>query len=237
MKITEKYYINSISYAQCKEWLLYKHYAKRMSLITYSFGLYDDMHILQGVCTFGLASPKINGGKSIFKNYRCTVIELNRLVVNDNLKKNTLSYFVSSCLKSLPKNICVISFADPSNGHNGYIYQATNFIYTGLSEKGGKMKDYILNNKNYHSLTVCEKMIKELTGKYYSDLSLDENWLKIGGSINNFDRKHRYIKILFPKKIKKKMLKDLKNTPLDYPKGHNKRYDSSYQTLTQTKLF
>jgi len=237
MKIPDKYYINSVSYDQCKDWLLNKHYAKRMSLITYSFGLYNTQHILQGVCTFGLASPKINNGKSIFNNFRCKVIELNRLVVNENLEKNVLSFFVSQCLKNLPKNICVISFADKSHGHNGYIYQATNFLYTGLSVKGGKMKDYILNKQNFHSLTVTEKMITEISGSYATNMSLDENWKRIGGKIVNFEQKHRYIKLLFPKKIKHKIMQDLKYKPIPYPKGDNNRYDSSYKPITQTKLF
>lgn len=237
MSIKDKYYVNSVTYDQCKEWLMYKHYAKRMSLITYSFGLYDKEHILQGICTFGLASPKINGGKSIFNTYESTVIELNRLVVNDDLDKNVLSYFVSICLKSLPKNICVISFADPSNGHHGYIYQATNWIYTGRTEKGGKNKNYILNNTNYHALTITEKWFEKLNYVYDKNKTLTDNWISIGGIVEDFELKYRYIKILYPKKTRDKMIKDLKHKPLKYPKGNNKRYDSSYKTLTQTKLF
>jgi hypothetical protein len=59
------------------------------------------------------------------------------LIVEDNLPKNSLSFFVSSCLKELHRELkeplCIISYSDPNAGHHGYIYQATNWLYTGES--------------------------------------------------------------------------------------------------------
>jgi len=140
MKIKDKYIIKSIDSYLCKDWLLNKHYAKRLCSISYSFGLYVD-NILNGVITFGMPpsstlSQSICG--DIFKN---NVLELNRLVLNDNLDKNTLSYFVSNSIKKLPNNKIIVSFADANMNHNGYIYQATNFIYTGLSSNTTKLID------------------------------------------------------------------------------------------------
>jgi hypothetical protein len=48
---------------------------------------------------------------------------------------------------------------------------------------------------------------------------------------------HRYIYFHGSKKEKKQMHKSLKMKLYDYPKGQNKRYDSSYKPTTQTKLF
>ena len=56
----------------------------------------------------------------------------NKNSTND-LDKNCLSYFVSQCLKLLPQPMAVISYADPNVYHTGYIYQATNWYYTGTS--------------------------------------------------------------------------------------------------------
>ena len=39
--IKEVYKVKSIKKELCKEWLLYKHYAKRIPSIIYSFGLYE----------------------------------------------------------------------------------------------------------------------------------------------------------------------------------------------------
>lgn len=132
MSIKDKYKVESIDKYLTYDWLLNKHYAKRIPSIIYSFGLFYD-NLLIGVCTFGMPpsstlSESICGEK--YKNY---VIELNRLIVNDNLEKNVLSYFVSNSIKFLSKPAIIISFSDQNLGHNGYIYQACNFIYTGKS--------------------------------------------------------------------------------------------------------
>ena len=41
MSLKQIYTVKSIKYDQTKEWLLHKHYAKRMPPIEYAFGLYD----------------------------------------------------------------------------------------------------------------------------------------------------------------------------------------------------
>ena len=70
------------------------------------------------------------------------VYELNRLWVCDSLPRNTESQFIGWCLRQLRKiqpNIILISYADGlrknANGlsHVGYVYQATNWIYTSTS--------------------------------------------------------------------------------------------------------
>ena len=120
--------VKSIDSFECKEWFLYKHYAHKMPNIVYSFGLFINDK-LSGVCSFGQPPPNFNNSEDIcigIENVR--VLELSRLVVNDGLPKNTLSNFVSKCLKLLPKPMIIVSYSDTRQGHNGYIYQATNWI-------------------------------------------------------------------------------------------------------------
>ena len=117
---------------ETKTWLLNRHYAKRIPSISYAFGLYED-HNLVGVCTYGSPpSPSLCTGVC-GEEYKDKVVELNRLIL-DSPKPNSASYLVSQSLKLLPKPSIVVSYADTSQGHVGYIYQATNFLYTGLSE-------------------------------------------------------------------------------------------------------
>ena len=52
MSELEKFNVQSINKDQTKEWLLYKHYAKRIPVIIYSFGLYKEKELV-GVCTYG----------------------------------------------------------------------------------------------------------------------------------------------------------------------------------------
>jgi hypothetical protein len=63
-------------------------------------------------------------------------ITLTRLWVADELPTNTESYILGSLLRNLRLYThlkFVIAYSDPSVGHFGTIYQATNWLYTGLS--------------------------------------------------------------------------------------------------------
>jgi hypothetical protein len=219
MKITDKYCIKSIDTYLCKDWLLNKHYAKRLCSISYCFGLFDLDNILVGVCTFGSPPSRalcigVCGIENAHK-----VNELNRLCVKDGLERNVLSYFVSSCLNLLPNNLIIVSYADTSQGHNGYIYQATNWIYTGLSAK--RTERYDVNNPNKHSKSVTENK-----NNNYHDLAVRQR-----------PQKHRYIFFTGNKKQVKLLKSNLKYKTYPYPKGQNKRYDSSYNPIIQTTLF
>jgi hypothetical protein len=135
------YKVYKIQNYQCKDWLLNKHYSKRMCSISYAFGLFDNNNILSGVVTFGMPPSSTLAESICGKEYKEYVLELNRLIVNEGLPKNTLSFFVSNAIKMLPENKIIVSFADANMNHNGYIYQATNFIYTGTSSNTSKLID------------------------------------------------------------------------------------------------
>ena len=148
MSIKDKYVVKSIDTYQCKEWLIYKHYAKRLPSISYSFGLYDTENILNGVLTFGMPPSSTLAESICGESFKKNVLELNRLVINDGLEKNVLSYFVSKCLIMIPKPNIIVSFSDANMGHNGYIYQACNFLYTGESSNTTKLIDK--DGKEFH---------------------------------------------------------------------------------------
>ena len=74
--------------------------------------------------------------------------------MDEGLERNVLSFFVSSCLQMLPKPMVIVSFADTSMCHHGYIYQATNWIYTGLS---APFKDAMVRGmENMHHSAVAD---------------------------------------------------------------------------------
>lgn len=61
---------------------------------------------------------------------------LTRLWLSDELPKNSESKVIGVVLRALRKNTklkFLISYADPSQGHLGTIYQASGWIYTGTS--------------------------------------------------------------------------------------------------------
>ena len=211
MGIKSKYEVRPIQKEETYPWLLKKHYAKRIPSISYAFGLYDNERILHGICTFGkpASNPLCNGIAG--KENTHLVYELNRLCIDDKTK-NIGSFFVSACLKNLPKPLILVSYADTSHFHHGYIYQATNWIYTGLSVKF--MERFDPNNPNRHNRH-CTK-----------DMPMRER-----------PRKHRYIYFTGSKKEKKGMIESLNYKILPYPKGDNNRYDASFQPDVQGLLF
>ena len=207
------YSVRQIPSKQTHEWLLRKHYAHRIPSISYAFGLYDEANILQGVCTLGMIANYVE--MKAWEPF--SILELNRLVVNDNHVGNTLSYFVGKSIKLLPSPTVLISYADMGKGHQGYIYQATNWLYTGVGGEGCKI--YILKNGYEQHQRHGEDIDTEM---------IDHIELTTG--------KNRYFYFHANKRDKKKMLAMLRFTILPYPKGDNKRYDASYEPPTQGVL-
>lgn len=209
-----------IPFEQAKPWFIKKHYAKRIPSITYAFGLYVD-GILKGVVSYGTpaASALLKG--ICGEEYSDIVIELNRLVLDEHSPKNSASFLVGRSLKLLPKPKIIVSYADTEHGHIGYVYQACNFIYTGLSAKRTDWK--IKGQEHLHGQTIADKTrgqkdrAKKMREIYGDDFYLKER-----------SRKHRYIYFLGCD------LKDsLKYPILPYPKGETKRYDSGKELPKQ----
>jgi hypothetical protein len=126
--------IKIIDYKTAIIFLLPKHYSGRKPQISWAFGWFDN-NDLQAVLTIGKpASHSLCKGVCGIE-YSSSVYELNRLCRIESLKRQ-LSEFVGGCLKMLKKeNIIIVSYADTEMNHHGYIYQATNWIYTGATKK------------------------------------------------------------------------------------------------------
>jgi hypothetical protein len=215
MSVKDKYQVKSIDNYITHDWLLHKHYAKRIPSISYAFGLFYN-NILVGCLTIGKPASYTLCEGILGKEHKHIVYELNRLVVEENLDKNALSYFVSNVLKILPKPMCIVSYADKNQNHYGYIYQATNWIYTGLSSI--EKIYYLQNGEIVKTRRHIDK--KGIVIKTEKQLP-----------------KFRYVYIIANKKEKKIYLLNLKYKIHSYPKGENKRYDASYNPTIQTQLF
>jgi hypothetical protein len=191
--------------------------------------LYEN-DILVGVLTFGNAVP-ITMKKSLFGDkYMDIVYELNRLCTNDNLDKNANSYFISAAFKMLPKPMIIVSYADKAVGHNGYIYQACNFLYTGESHT---QLDWKLKGKEHiHSRTLMDEFAFEKN-------RIDKLKAKYGDLLYQVksEAKHRYVYVLANKIVKKQIMSHQKFDIKQYPKGSNSRYDANYAPMVQAKLF
>lgn len=196
--------VRRITYAEAKPFILNVHYARRMPCVQYAFGLFEG-GVLCGCVTYGTpASPALCRGLAGEKN-RKHVLELNRLVLLPEYSgDNRASFLIAHSLKMLPSRTFVVSYADTAWSHVGYVYQATNWLYTGMSAKrvdtyqpgGLHPRAYDKNN--------------------HSDLYQTRS------------QKHRYVYLVGNKREKREMRKELIYKVYDhYPKGDETRYDPS----------
>ena len=211
---------------EVEPWLLQKHYAKRMPSISYAFGLYEN-HDLVGVVTYGTpSSSTLRDGIAGTENAKF-VLELNRLCI-DTTNKNAASMLVGRSLQMLPKPSIIVSYADTAQEHVGYVYQACNFIYTGLSAKRTDWK--IKGMEQLHGQTVAD-MSRGCEGSRSEFMRL-----KFGNDFYLEDRarKHRYIYVIGKNKAIKAAIRYKQE---QYPKGQSKRYDAGGEVKTQSLLF
>lgn len=92
--------------------------------------------------------------------------ELTRVALSDH--KTPVSRIIKLALMFLKKNSAdlklVVSFADPSEGHHGGVYQAGNWIYTG---KQPPTTEYIApDGKQWHGRMVSKDGKIKVQGKY-----------------------------------------------------------------------
>ena len=219
--------VTSIDSKEVKPWLMLRHYAKRMCPISYAFGVYRDSRLI-GVVTYGTpaSSPLRNGVCG--KIWADKVLELNRLCCENS--KNIASLLVGRSLRLLPKPSIIVSYADTAQGHVGYVYQATNFIYTGLSAKRTDWK--IKGSEHLHGATIADQSRGKLNRsqwmreKYGSDFYLEDR-----------PRKHRYIFAVGTKKQRAAIIQALKYPVKPYPKGESRHYEINEPINSQTAFF
>jgi hypothetical protein len=208
MELTSNYKVLPISYNETKPFILDIHYAKRLPCITNSFGLFENNELV-GIITYGIpASNSLCVGIAGDENKK-NILELNRLVLKNN-KRNEASFLIGNSLNLLKKPKIIVSYADTKQNHTGYVYQATNFFFTGTTKPRTDMASKDGKHSRHH----------------------------LGNSKNRIYRsaKHRYIYILGNKKDKKSLLKKIRYPILNYPKFQNKNYITNTNIQTQRIL-
>jgi hypothetical protein len=99
-----------------------------------AFGVFIGSSLL-GALTFGVGPANAYSLVKDAKPDDC--LTLTRLWLTDEPPRNSESRVLGIVLRSLKRHTRVkflVSYADPAQGHLGIIYQATGWLYTGLSE-------------------------------------------------------------------------------------------------------
>ena len=187
------------------------HYAKKVPIMLVTFGLYMEKDLV-GVLSYGPPARPLNNGYGIFDGkLEMPTFELNRLCLEKNTK-NQASFFVSQTLKLMKKPCCLVSYADSNVGHIGFVYQATNWLYTGLTPK---RRRFVRRGKALHERTVVGTYGTSSSEGLPDDVDIEEQ-----------SGKHRYVYFLGSKKEKKLMKKLLAYPISPYPKGETTSHES-----------
>ncbi|QDK04712.1 DNA modification protein [Listeria phage LP-013] len=205
----KNYRVERIESKDAKPFILGLQYAQRMPSISYAYGIFLGEELL-GICTIGKPASNPLCVGVCGKEYSHKVFELNRLCMKDKLGKNVLSFFVSKVLKDLKKeNLILISYADTGMNHSGYIYQATNWMYTGLT--AGRTDKYTPENKHSRHYTNEFNHLRKVR-----------------------TAKHRYIYVAGDKRFVKEVKGKIRYEEQPYPKGTNSDYELG--TRQKTKI-
>jgi hypothetical protein len=229
-----KVYIALIAKSIAKDIIVKKHYTHAWTAARYCLGIYykEDNNTtfngdkLIGVIVYGFpvgAKAPTSVCDDLTKD---NVLELTRLYCDDGYGSNIESYALGQSFRWLKENDkdikVLISYADNGQEHLGGIYQATNWIYQGLSTDIALMPNFGISlqkdpYKWIHSRTVysmwgsnnLEHLKREIGKNGYTEFWRREE-----------PPKHRYIQILAKdKKEKRNLISRLKHPIQSYPKN------------------
>lgn len=201
---TTNYRIERVNKETCKEFLLKHHYLSRQGYgfrSGYNYGLFKTDKLI-GVAVFHTVSAweTVKGCSGLQNKEQKGFWELGRLAMNPECNvRNLTSWFLSRAMKLFRQEVrprAVITYAD-AEYHHGYIYQACNYTYHGLT---AQKTDFWVKQPDGSFKKCGRGRPKDVEGEWRPR-----------------SRKHRYLKIY------DKRLRTLWPT-LPYPKGNNSEY-------------
>jgi hypothetical protein len=206
MSLKDTYTIKQITYQEAMDIVVANHYLHRKAPCSFAFGLFEnETNEIAGVIVYGTPSSSTLRAGLCGVEEKNNVIELTRLWIKDGTPKNTESFLIGNTLSRVNKEI-IVSYAEIQQGHLGIVYQATNWIYTGLS---AKRTNWQIEGINKHSQTIADKHTSAQLREIYGE----------GFKLVDRPRKHRYIFFnTKSKKRKKELLSKLKYEIQPYPK-------------------
>ncbi len=196
--------VQPIPFVAARQILVKHHYLHSLPGGTkLAFGTFVEGRLL-GAITFGVGP--FNAFALVDGSCPDDCLTLTRLWLSEELPPNSESRVISVCLRYLRKYTSlkfITTYADPAQGHAGTIYQATGWLYTGLSEATPKFD--IGDGVARHSRSLSHAFGSHSL-KYFKDHGLE---VKVLPQIP----KHRYIYFL-----DKNCRNRLRASVLPYPK-------------------
>lgn len=199
--------VGPASPADCDEFARRYHYSGHAANQSWRYGLWHGV-TLWGFAGFNL--PTRETCQSVFgAEHVDKVAHLSRLALAEHAPRNSESRLIAGSLAALAQDVprlwAVITYADILQGHIGYVYQATNALYTGVGSKGHAR--YVLPNGR-------------IRGDYEGSRQISrEQARRRGWQVIEPLGKHRYVYILGTPAQRRARRKALRLPVLPYPKG------------------
>ena len=205
----EGWFVEQIEKGLAQKVVIQNHYLHRAAPCSSAFGLFDNQMHLRGVVMYGTPSSSSLRAGIAGKDEVLNVIELTRLWIDDDTPKNAESFLIGRSVRKSGKEL-VVSFADTAEEHLGIVYQATNWLYTGLS---AKRTDWHVEGIDKHGHTWADKYTaSEMRSLFGEKFTLKQR-----------SRKHRYIFINAKGSRQKELLSKLRYPVEPYPKRRTQK--------------
>lgn len=192
--------------ADVQEFARRYHYTETGGNMTWRWGLWDGP-VLHGVVAYNL--PTRTACESVFgADYGPNhVWHMGRLILSDESPRNSESRLIGWSLREIRRDYphvwAVLTYAATDANHIGYVYQATNALYTGV---GGESWYYVDKQGRRHGTHHGGHRV-------HPDRAAAMGWSRVEGGV-----KHRYVYILGSKSQRRQRTALLRFPVLPYPK-------------------
>jgi hypothetical protein len=206
--------VHQVSAATVRPVIAAHHYSRTMPDATReSFAAYYGQ-VLAGVVTYGTGVGMAQFGAVLpgLRVGQCR--ELTRLWSPDGMPRNTESRIIADSLSMLVGVTLVLSYADPSRGHVGTIYQATNWLYLGMTEGGSRLRDE--NGHEVHQRLLGIYRLRH--PQRFANMTNDEIRAALGWTTIDNAPKHRYAMLLGNRHERTAARRRMAMAPQPYPK-------------------
>lgn len=177
------------------------------------YGLYDS-EMLLSVVSFGTVNfnPQRSKVSRTANQFNLRIIQLTRGGTRFDAPKSTPSKTIALALKEIKKDIgpvLIIAYSDTGWNEIGTIYQASNFMYLGMTNPKGQA-NYYIDGKFMSGWSVRKRFGTR-------DLKILQN---VVGSVSRIQLtpKHMYLFVNANRRLKKKVISDIQPICQAYPK-------------------
>lgn len=197
--------VGPVSTQDVQEFARRYHYTGVGNNANWRWGLWRGV-VLHGVVSYNLPTRSVCA--SVFgPEHLHRVWHMGRLILSEESPRNSESRLIAGSLKAIrdehPDVWAVLTYAATDAGHLGYVYQATNALYTGT---GGDPKFYVDR--------AGRRRGTHLDGRSVSPARAES----MGWTLHRGGVKHRYLYVLGSKTQRRQRMAQLRLPVLPYPK-------------------